>query len=103
MADRLRKVDYFYVMVPNTAGQGSKVLAGLGAEGVNLLNSSEPVAWQTVFHFHLHVIPRFDDEPLADQGVVQERIAESRMLIEQSRWMVLNAAYNDAAGVTAKF
>jgi len=37
MADRLRKVDYFYVMVPNTAGQGSKVLAGLAAEGVNLL------------------------------------------------------------------
>lgn len=37
MADRLRKVDYFYVMVPNTAGQGAKVLAGLAAEGVNLL------------------------------------------------------------------
>jgi acyl-CoA dehydrogenase len=28
---------------------------------------------------------------LADQGVWRERIAESRMLIEQSRWMVLNA------------
>ena len=37
MADRLRKVDYFYVTVPNTAGQGSKILAGLAAEGVNLL------------------------------------------------------------------
>jgi histidine triad (HIT) family protein len=35
-----------------------------GAEGVNLLNSSEPVAWQTVFHFHLHVIPRYHDDPL---------------------------------------
>ena len=33
----VRKVDYFYVMVPNTAGQGSKILAGLAAEGVNLL------------------------------------------------------------------
>ena len=37
MSSTLRKVDYFYVMVPNTAGQGSKVLAGLAAEGVNLL------------------------------------------------------------------
>src|SRR5215470_617777 len=37
MADRLRKVDYFYVTVPNTAGQGAKVLAGLSAAGVNLL------------------------------------------------------------------
>jgi hypothetical protein len=33
----LRKVDYFYVMVSNTAGQGAKVLKGLAAEGVNLL------------------------------------------------------------------
>lgn len=37
MADRLRKVDYYYVMVPNTAGQGAKILSGLAAEGVNLL------------------------------------------------------------------
>jgi hypothetical protein len=33
----VRKVDYFYVMVPNTAGQGAKVLAGLAAQGVSLL------------------------------------------------------------------
>ncbi len=37
MSERLRKVDYFYVMVANTAGQGAKVLSGLAAEGVNLL------------------------------------------------------------------
>jgi hypothetical protein len=37
MSNNLRKVDYFYVMVPNTAGQGAKVLAGLADEGVNLL------------------------------------------------------------------
>jgi histidine triad (HIT) family protein len=36
----------------------------LAADGVNLLNSSEPVAWQTVFHFHLHVPPRYNDDPL---------------------------------------
>ena len=33
----VRKVDYFYVMVPNTAGQAEKVLSGLAAQGVNLL------------------------------------------------------------------
>jgi hypothetical protein len=37
MSSRLRKVDYFYVMVPNTAGKGAKILASLAAEGVNLL------------------------------------------------------------------
>jgi histidine triad (HIT) family protein len=36
----------------------------LNADGVNLLNSCGAAAWQTVFHFHLHVIPRFDDDPL---------------------------------------
>ena len=37
----------------------------LGADGVNLLNSCGRAAWQTVFHFHLHVIPRYDDRPAA--------------------------------------
>jgi histidine triad (HIT) family protein len=36
----------------------------LGADGVNLLNSCGAQAWQTVFHFHLHVIPRYEDDPL---------------------------------------
>jgi histidine triad (HIT) family protein len=36
----------------------------LGADGVNLLNSCGAAAWQTVFHFHVHVIPRYRDDPL---------------------------------------
>jgi histidine triad (HIT) family protein len=41
-----------------------RVKERLGADGVNILNSCGPAAWQTVFHFHLHVIPRYDDDPL---------------------------------------
>jgi histidine triad (HIT) family protein len=37
----------------------------LGADGVNILNSCGSAAWQTVFHFHLHVIPRYLDDPLS--------------------------------------
>jgi len=37
MGDTVRKVDYFYVMVPDTPGQAAKVLGGLAAEGINLL------------------------------------------------------------------
>ena len=37
MSDTLRKVDYFYVMSPNTPGQGAKLMNGLAAAGVNLL------------------------------------------------------------------
>jgi len=36
----------------------------LGADGVNLLNSNGSAAWQTVFHFHMHVIPRYANDPL---------------------------------------
>jgi histidine triad (HIT) family protein len=36
----------------------------LGADGVNLLHSSGSAAWQTVFHFHVHVIPRYLGDPL---------------------------------------
>jgi histidine triad (HIT) family protein len=36
----------------------------LGADGVNVINACRPAAWQTVFHFHLHVIPRYDSDPL---------------------------------------
>ena len=36
----------------------------LGADGVNLLNACGSAAWQTVFHFHVHVIPRYEGDPL---------------------------------------
>jgi histidine triad (HIT) family protein len=44
----------------------------LGCDGVNVLNCCEPAAWQTVFHLHLHVIPRYDDDPLKLPGEPQQ-------------------------------
>ena len=41
-----------------------RVRERLGADGVNLLHSSGSAAWQTVFHFHIHVIPRYLGDPL---------------------------------------
>ncbi len=35
----------------------------LGADGVNVLSSSGAVAGQEVFHLHVHVVPRYADEP----------------------------------------
>ena len=51
------------------SAKGAKRLAQmqkdrLGCDGVNLLNSCGAAAWQTVFHFHIHVIPRYEDDPL---------------------------------------
>jgi Diadenosine tetraphosphate (Ap4A) hydrolase and other HIT family hydrolases len=36
----------------------------LEPDGFNILNSCGAAAWQTVFHFHVHVIPRYVDDPL---------------------------------------
>jgi histidine triad (HIT) family protein len=44
----------------------------LGCDGINTLNSSEPAAWQTVFHYHVHVIPRYQDDPLQLPGKPQD-------------------------------
>jgi prephenate dehydratase len=37
MSDTVRKVDYFYVVVPDRPGECSKVLSALAAENINLL------------------------------------------------------------------
>ncbi|MBE1587220.1 HIT family protein [Nonomuraea angiospora] len=43
----------------------SRRLAGaLGARGVNLWHASGETAWQSVFHFHVHVVPRYTDTDL---------------------------------------
>jgi histidine triad (HIT) family protein len=62
----------------------------LGAEGVNLINSCRAVAWQTVFHLHLHVIPRYADDPLKlpwvpAQGDMEQIQATGAELAEAAR------------------
>ncbi len=34
----------------------------LGCDGYNLLQNNKEVAGQTVFHFHLHLIPRYESD-----------------------------------------
>ncbi len=34
----------------------------LGASSINLLNASGEEAQQGVFHFHIHVVPRFQND-----------------------------------------
>lgn len=36
----------------------------LGADGVTIMQSNGRAAWQTVFHLHVHVIPRYAGDPL---------------------------------------
>ncbi len=36
----------------------------LDCDGVNVLNASGAAAWQTVFHLHLHLLPRYADDDM---------------------------------------
>jgi histidine triad (HIT) family protein len=52
----------------------------LEPDGYNILNACRPAAWQTLFHYHLHVIPRYEDDPLKlpwiPRGADADEIAE---------------------------
>ena len=41
-----------------------RMRGALHPDGFNILNACGAAAWQTVFHFHLHVVPRYEDDPL---------------------------------------
>lgn len=46
--------------------------AALEPDGFNILNSCGAAAWQAIFHFHLHVVPRYEDDPLELPWVPKE-------------------------------
>jgi histidine triad (HIT) family protein len=45
------------------------------ADGVNVFQFNEPAAGQTVFHLHVHVIPRKDGVPLKPPASIKEDAA----------------------------
>lgn len=65
-----------------------RIDAALNPDGFNVLNSCGPAAWQTVFHFHVHVIPRYHDDPLKlpwiPRGADADVIAATAELIRGS-------------------
>lgn len=41
---------------------GDKLIKGLNADGLNLVQNNGLAAGQTVFHYHLHLIPRYEGD-----------------------------------------
>ena len=41
---------------------GEKMVKAFGADGLNLVQNNGLAAGQTVFHYHLHLIPRYDKD-----------------------------------------
>ena len=39
-----------------------KMKEALGVEGINILQNNGEIAGQTVFHYHMHIVPRYADD-----------------------------------------
>ena len=50
-------------ILPLAGKIGSAMKAGLGASGFNVVQNNGTSAGQTVFHLHVHVIPRYEGGP----------------------------------------
>ena len=50
-------------VLPLAAKIGTAMKKSLGCAGFNLVQNNGTAAGQTVFHFHVHVIPRYEDGP----------------------------------------
>jgi histidine triad (HIT) family protein len=66
------------------------VQAAMHADGIMLNQFNGTAAGQTVFHFHIHIVPRFDDVPLRkhtgnmeDTAVLEEHAAKIRSALEK--------------------
>ena len=66
--------------IMNTAMLMAKAIKEkLSPEGLNLIQSNEAAAGQTIPHFHLHIVPRYKGDPVLLQfghGNVPEKINE---------------------------
>lgn len=64
---------------------GSEMSKKLKCNGFNLVQNNGELAGQTVFHFHLHLIPRYQDDNQAIEWVPgtpsQEELEEIKNLI----------------------
>jgi histidine triad (HIT) family protein len=57
--------DEEHANVARAASRVARLLrVALEPAGVNLVHATGTAAWQTVFHFHLHVVPRYRAEEL---------------------------------------
>lgn len=50
-------------IAPALGATAKLLVERLGADGINLLSNAGEVAGQTVFHLHVHLVPRYDSDP----------------------------------------
>ena len=57
----LNVAERFYPVIIKVA---NAVKRAMGADGINIMQFNEPAAGQEVFHSHVHIIPRYENDNL---------------------------------------
>lgn len=68
-----------------------KVEAATQAKGMNIISNMEEVSGQTVFHTHVHIIPRYSDRSLLVKNKASFQMTlnqVSNLALERSNWLI---------------
>ncbi len=60
------------------------------ADGINIIMNNEPAAGQVIFHAHVHIIPRFNDDGLHHWPAKPYGLGEIEVFGEKVRKELLN-------------
>lgn len=63
VSDVLAAPEVLARMAPAVAATGELLRSRLGASGLNVLSNVGADAGQSVFHLHVHLVPRYPDDP----------------------------------------
>jgi histidine triad (HIT) family protein len=74
--------DMAAAVIRTTQKVARAVRSAMNADGITLMQFNGPVAGQTVFHFHMHIVPRYADQPLRSHG---RKMADAAVLEEHAR------------------
>ena len=66
------------LLYPLAKKMAAKIKEAVGAEGINILQNNGEVAGQSVYHFHLHLIPRN-----AGDGVTLNKSSNGETTLEE--------------------
>lgn len=57
---------------------GTAIKAAVGAEGMNIIQNNGEAAGQSVFHFHMHLVPRYKED-----GIVLNKTSHGDITLEE--------------------
>ncbi len=63
---------HLFSVVTKIAKHYNSVIPNL--KGLNLLNNNGVKAGQTVMHYHMHIIPRYDDDDLGEMKFIEHKL-----------------------------